>query len=214
MVDRRPMTQDYAGPPLDPSTVADDPLVQFRVWFDAAKAAGEPEPTVMTLATVGSDGRPSARIVLLKGVDATGFTFYTNYESRKGRDMVADPVAALVFYWRTMHRQVRVEGRVEQLTAAESDAYFVTRPRASQLGAIASPQSRVIPDRSSLERRVGELDTELHGAPAQRPPHWGGFRVVPELFELWQGQPNRLHDRVQYRRDRQLSTWIKERLAP
>jgi len=202
----------YSGSRIDPTTVDDDPLVEFRAWFAAAEAAGAPQANAMTLATVGADGRPSARIVLLKEVDATGFAFYSNYESHKGRDLAARPFAALVFYWHVLHRQVRVEGRVERLAAAASDAYFAVRPRGSQLGAIASPQSQVIPDRTLLERRVAELEAELDGAAPARPSHWGGYRLVPEVIELWQGQVSRLHDRVRYVRD--ATGWLKERLAP
>jgi pyridoxamine 5'-phosphate oxidase len=202
----------YAGAPLDPASVADDPLVQFRRWFAEATTAGVPQPNTMCLATVGADGRPSARMVLLKEVDDAGFVFYGNYESRKGKELAAQPVAALTFYWHDVHRQVRIEGRVERLTAAESDAYFASRPRGSQLGAIASPQSQVIPDRAVLDRRVAELVAEHGEGPLPRPDGWGGYRVIPDVVELWQGQANRLHDRVRYRRE--LATWIKERLAP
>lgn len=203
----------YAGALLDPSTVADDPLVQFRRWFaDAEAAAGIGMANAMTLATVGPDGRPSARMVLLKDVDATGFVFYTNYDSRKGVELGAQPVAALLFYWEPLHRQVRVEGRVERVTAEESDAYFATRARGSQLGAIASPQSHVIADRAVLERKVAELDAVLGDSPVPRPDNWGGFRLVPDVVELWQGQPNRLHDRVRYRWHD--GRWVTERLAP
>jgi pyridoxamine 5'-phosphate oxidase len=202
----------YAGTSLDPASVADDPLVQFRRWFADATAAGLEQPNTMCLATVGADGRPSARMVLLKEVDDAGFVFYSNYGSRKGTELAAQPVAALVFYWQELHRQVRIEGRVERVAAAESDAYFASRPRGSQLGAVASPQSQVIADRAVLDRRVAELEAELGGAAPARPEHWGGYRLIPDVVELWQGQDNRLHDRVRYRRE--LATWIKERLAP
>src|SRR5512134_131193 len=201
----------YGGSTLDPATVADDPVVQFRRWFADAEAA-IPVANAMALATVGIDGRPSARMVLLKDVDDRGFVFFTNYDSRKGVELAAQPVAALLFYWHALHRQVRIEGRVERVTAAESDAYFATRPRGSQLGAIASPQSQVLPDRTTLIRRVAELDEQLAGAAPRRPEHWGGYRVLPDLIELWQGQDNRLHDRVCYRRND--PGWIKQRLAP
>ena len=202
----------YAGAPLDPATVADEPLVQVRRWFAEAEAATLPQPNAMMLATVGPDGQPSARMVLLKEIDDRGFVFFGNYESRKGKELAAQPVAALVLYWQPLHRQVRVEGRVERLTAEDSDAYFATRPRGSQLGAIASPQSQVIADRAVLDRRVAELDAELAGAPPPRPANWGGYRVIPDAIELWQGQTNRLHDRVRYRRA--AAGWVKERLAP
>jgi pyridoxamine 5'-phosphate oxidase len=206
------MANDYSGARLDPACVADDPVVLFGGWFAEAVAAGAPEPNPLTLATVGADGRPAARMVLLKDGDAAGFVFFTNYQSRKGQDLLAHPVAALVFYWYAVHRQVRIEGRVERLGTAESDAYFQSRPRGSQLGAIVSPQSQVIPDREGLDRRVAELEAELAGGSPPRPEHWGGYRVVPDVVELWQGQTDRLHDRVRYRRDG--DRWIKDRLAP
>lgn len=204
--------EQYEGAHLDPSECDPDPIVQFRAWFQTAVAAELPKLNAMTLATVDERGRPSARIVLLKEVDDRGFVFFTNYESRKGQDLEVNPFAALVFFWDKLDRQVRVEGSVEKLGAEESEAYFVTRPRGSQLGAIASPQSQVIPSRTLLEERVAELAARLgDGAPA-RPLHWGGYRVVPDLVELWQGQPSRLHDRVRYMRTGE--TWRRERLAP
>jgi len=201
----------YAGERLDLDTVAADPIVQFRAWFAAAEAAGIGDPNAMTLATADRDGRPSARIVLLKEVDARGFVFFTNYESRKGDDLAVNPRAALCFWWRDLHRQVRIEGAVERTSPADSDAYFAVRPRGSQLGAIASPQSRPIATRTELETRVAELDERYPDAPP-RPATWGGYRVVPDRIEFWQGQPSRLHDRVCYRlvTDR----WERERLAP
>jgi pyridoxamine 5'-phosphate oxidase len=204
---------EYTGAPIDPGALADDPLIQVRRWYDDAVAAALPMPDAMTLATVGPDGRPSARMVLLKGID-DGFVFFTNYDSRKARDLAANPVAALVLFWQPLHRSVRVEGRVERVSAEESDAYFASRPRGSQIGAVASPQSQVIPDRAVLDRRVAELEAELAGAAVPRPAGWGGFRVVPDQIELWQGQANRLHDRVRYRRQGPGSGWVKDRLAP
>ena len=202
----------YGGPPLEPEMLDADPIVEFRAWFQAATAAGCVQPNAMTLATVGAGGRPSARIVLLKELDDRGFVFFGNYDSRKGRELAAHAAAALVFFWEPVHRQVRVEGTVERITAEESDAYFSSRPRGSQLGAIASPQSQVIPDRGVLDRRVAELTAELAERAPPRPPHWGGYRLVPDAIEFWQGRTDRLHDRIRYRRDG--GVWIRERLAP
>ncbi len=204
--------QQYSGPRIDPASAAADPFVQFRAWMDAALAANLPAANAMTLATIDERGRPAARVVLLKELDERGFTFYTNYQSRKGHELERHPLAALVFFWEPQHRQVRVEGTVEQVSAAESDAYFAVRPRGSQISASVSPQSQVVAHREELERAVEKLDAELAGAAPPRPAHWGGYRVIPELFEFWQGQESRLHDRVQYRRDGDL--WVRERLAP
>lgn len=204
--------QQYSGPRIDPTSAAADPFVQFRAWMDAALAASLPAANAMTLATIDERGRPAARVVLLKELDERGFTFYTNYQSRKGRELALHPMAALVFFWEPQHRQVRVEGVVERVSAAESDAYFAVRPRGSQISASVSPQSQVVAQREELERAVAKLDEQLAGAAPPRPAHWGGYRVIPELFEFWQGQESRLHDRVQYRRDGDL--WVRERLAP
>ncbi len=195
------------------STVNPDPVEQFRTWLAAAEAAGFINPEAMTLATATPDGRPSARMVLLKGVDERGFVFFTNYESRKAAELDANPRAALVFYWPALERQVRVEGRVERTTAAESDAYFRSRPWGSRLGALASPQSRVIPGRDVLERRMEELLRQYPDHDIPRPAHWGGYRLIPVLFEFWQGQPNRLHDRLCYERHDD-GSWDIRRLAP
>jgi pyridoxamine 5'-phosphate oxidase len=189
-----------------------DPLAQFRAWFAQAQAAPIPQPEAMTLATTTPDGQPSARVVLLRGLDERGFVFFTNYESRKAEELAANPRAALVFFWSELHRQVRVEGRVEPVSAAESDAYFRTRARGSRLGAWASPQSAVIPDRAFLEERAREFAARYPDEEVPRPPYWGGLRVVPEVIEFWQGQPDRLHDRLRYRREG--SGWVCERLAP
>jgi pyridoxamine 5'-phosphate oxidase len=189
-----------------------DPFRQFASWFEQATAANLPEPNAMTLATVGADGRPAARVVLLKGVDH-GFVFFTNYESRKGNDLSVHPYAALVFYWYEQHRQVRIEGCVEQVSAAESDEYYNSRPAGSRLGAWASAQSRVIASRTVLEQRIAELEAQYADQEAiPRPPYWGGFRVIPDQIEFWQGRPSRLHDRLRYRLVD--GVWVRERLSP
>jgi pyridoxamine 5'-phosphate oxidase len=189
-----------------------DPLHFFERWFDEAVHAEVREPNAMTLATLGADGQPTARIVLLKGVDAEGFVFYTNYESRKARELEARPRAALVFWWEALERQVRVEGTVERVAAAESDAYFASRPRGSRLGAWASDQSRPIADRSVLEEKLAEVEATYPGDAVPRPPHWGGYRLTPTLFEFWQGRASRLHDRLEYTPGP--DGWTVQRLAP
>ncbi len=202
----------YVGNPLDPATCDPDPLVEVRRWMAQAIAASIGTPNAMTLATVDDRGRPAARIILLKEIDTRGFVFFTNYDSRKGADLAAHPSAALVLFWEALHRQVRVEGAVEKIGAADSDAYFASRPRDSQLGAIASPQSQPIENRAILEAAITKLSTSLTDAAPPRPAHWGGYRVLPDLVELWQGQPSRLHDRVRYRRTG--DAWTRDRLAP
>jgi pyridoxamine 5'-phosphate oxidase len=199
-------------PRLSERTFHPDPLEQFRRWFRAVKKARVPEPDAMTLATSAPDGRSSARMVLLKGVTEHGFVFFTNYESRKGRELAANPHAALVFYWREANRQVRVIGRVSQLSAAESDAYFATRPRASRLAALASRQSGVIPSRVALLGRYAELEARYRNSDPPRPINWGGYCVNPDEIEFWQQGPDRLHDRLRYRMRR--GRWILERLSP
>jgi len=203
----------HTAPVLRETDVDRDPLVQFRLWYDQALGAGIRQPEAMTLATATRDGQPAARMVLLRGYDERGFVFYTNYDSRKGRELTDNPRAALVLYWSELDRQIRIEGRVERTSPAESDAYFASRPAGSQLGAWASPQSEVIANREVLELSSREHENTFRAGPVPRPSHWGGFRVVPDVIEFWQGQPNRLHDRLRYRRT-QGSEWNLERLAP
>jgi pyridoxamine 5'-phosphate oxidase len=199
-------------PPLLERELAPDPVDQFAAWFRAAGEVGVRLPEAVVLATATPDGAPSVRAVLLKGFDAAGFVFYTNYESRKGRELAANPRAALLFYWDPLGRQVRIEGRVAKVSPEESDAYFATRPLGSRLGALASPQSAVIDGRGELERRVAELDARYAGREPPRPPQWGGYRLAHEAVEFWQHREDRLHDRLRYRRSRE--RWIVERLAP
>jgi pyridoxamine 5'-phosphate oxidase len=207
------MRTEYTRAVLVEGDVDPDPVVQFGRWFDDANAANLVEPSAMTLATAGADGIPSARMVLLRGVDQRGFVFYTNYESRKAAELAANPRAALVFWWGELQRQVRVEGRVQRTSHEESAAYFRTRPPGSRLGAWASPQSRVIPSRAVLDERVAELEARHPDGDLPLPPFWGGYRLVPEVIELWQGRPNRLHDRLRYTRAPG-GGWRIERLAP
>jgi pyridoxamine 5'-phosphate oxidase len=198
---------------LDEKTVDRDPIKLFRNWFDAALASGSRLPESMTLATATADGKPSARVVLLKGIDANGFVFYTNYRSAKAKELEENPQAALVFYWLGLDRQVRVEGRVELVSAAESDEYFKTRPRESQLGALASPQSDVIESREVLENNLRKLEEAYRDREVERPLHWGGYRLKPERIEFWENRPGRLHDRIVY--DLQPDgSWTIKRLAP
>jgi len=206
------LRREYRQGALDETHVEADPLKQFHHWLRQALTAEITEPYAMTLATVDANGQPSARIVLLRHADERGFSFFTNYQSRKGRELAHQPRAALVFYWPELERQVRIEGVVEPVTAAESDAYFAARPRGSQLSAVASAQSEVIPNRAVLEERVAELDRRYANQPVPRPAHWGGYRLVPQMMEFWQGRENRLHDRLRFRRTEQ--GWIRERLAP
>ncbi|BDE06559.1 pyridoxine/pyridoxamine 5'-phosphate oxidase [Vulcanimicrobium alpinum] len=197
---------------LDEGTVSADPFAQFDAWLSEALAMpGIVEPNAMSLATVGDEGRPSSRIVLLRQWDGRGFVFYTNYESRKGGELAHRPAAALLFWWGALERQIRIEGRVERVDNAESDAYFATRPRGHRLSAWASPQSRVVSGKDALEAAMAEAEARFAGD-VPRPPHWGGYRVVPDRFEFWQGRPNRVHDRVAY--ERVADGWTIARLAP
>ena len=207
------LREEYTRAGLTESEANPDPIEQFRTWFDEALASNLHEPNAMTLATATPAGRPSARIVLLKGFDERGFVFYTNYEGRKGEELEANPHCALLFYWGELERQVRIEGRVRRLPDRESDAYFAGRPRGSQLGAWASEQSRPVKDRDTLERRLRELEAEYEGREVPRPPFWGGYRVEPETIEFWQGRGYRLHDRLVYRRSED-GGWNRERLQP
>lgn len=205
----------YETDGFDVADADPDPVVQFRSWFDAV-ADALPEPHAMVLATADAAGQPHARTVLLRGIDERGLTFFTNYESAKARQLDANPRAECVFLWLPVHRQVRVQGSVRPVDVVESDEYFASRPRGSQLGAWASPQSQVVASRDDLERYWRAAD-ERFADPVPRPPHWGGFRVQPTAWEFWQGRPSRLHDRVRYRRSDQVgfgSAWVRERLAP
>jgi pyridoxamine 5'-phosphate oxidase len=206
--------RDYARTRLDEGDVAADPIEQFHHWLDDALACEVLEATAMTLATATPDGVPSARMVLLKGADARGFVFYTDYRSRKGQELTANPRAALVFYWGELERQVRVTGTVERVSAEESAEYFASRPRPSRLGAWASRQSSVLPDRETLERRLDDVRARFGEGDVPLPPHWGGFRVIPEAIEFWQGRESRLHDRIRYVRAGAEGSWRIERLSP
>jgi pyridoxamine 5'-phosphate oxidase len=207
------LRQEYSRQGLNEAEVDPDPLALFGTWLAEAIRAQVYEPNAMTLATVSAEGRPAARMVLLKGFDAAGFVFYTNYTSRKGQELAQTPWAALVFWWGELERQVRIEGPVTPVAAAESDAYFASRPWGSRLGALASPQSQIIDSRQQLEQRLAELEAEYAQRDPPRPPHWGGYRLAPLAIEFWKGRPNRLHDRLRYQRQDD-GSWRIDRLAP
>jgi pyridoxamine 5'-phosphate oxidase len=205
------LRKSYERAELDESASLADPLQQFSLWFQQALDAQLPEPNAMTLATVGANGRPSTRVVLVKAFDERGIVWYTNYDSRKGRELAAHPFAALQFHWVELERVVRIEGAVEKTSAEESDAYFASRPLDSRIGAWASPQSEVIPSRTTLVANAAKASARFLLNPP-RPPHWGGYRLVPDRWEFWQGRKSRLHDRLCYRLDN--TSWVRERLAP
>ncbi|HET9601792.1 MAG TPA: pyridoxamine 5'-phosphate oxidase [Acidimicrobiales bacterium] len=211
LADRR---SDYEWGTLDRQDLAADPIAQWWAWYEEVTAAGVEEPHAMSVATIGDDGLPDARVVLARGVDERGFVFYTNLESAKAQQVASRPVAAATFAWLSFHRQVRLRGVVEPVSAEEADRYFRSRPKASRIGAWASPQSRVLADRAELDALVAAADAQFPGDDIPRPPHWGGLRIVPSTVEFWQGRPSRLHDRFRYRREAGGNAWIIERLAP
>jgi pyridoxamine 5'-phosphate oxidase len=211
--DIQDIRSEYLSASLSEKDTHNDPIKQFEKWFNEALQAEVQEPTAMTLATATSDGRPSARIVLLKGFDSNGFVFYTNYLSRKGKEIAKNPLGAILFFWETLERQVRIEGVIEKVSREDSEKYFQTRPRASQLGAIASPQSQEIADREILEKKYGEAEAEYTDKDILKPSYWGGYVLKPRLVEFWQGRESRLHDRILYKKIDN-KNWKKVRLAP
>lgn len=207
------LRKEYTFRGLSKADADPSPFQQFKIWFEQALAAQLPEPNAMTIATATPNGKPDARIVLLKDYDQRGFVFYTNYESNKGQQLVENPWGAIAFWWAELERQVRIVGRVEKVCATESDQYFQSRPKGSQLGAWVSNQSQVIDSREVLEQRLQQLKEKYENQEVPRPPHWGGFRVIPDEMEFWQGRPSRLHDRLLYRRSED-GSWVIQRLSP
>jgi pyridoxamine 5'-phosphate oxidase len=207
------LREDYSGVALSETNTKADPIKQFEQWFNEAQEANVPEKNAMTLATATHDGRPSARIVLLKGVYEAGFVFYTNYLSRKGKEITKNPLGALTFFWPGMDRQIRIEGTIEKVSKEQSEKYFHSRPKNSQIGALASPQSQEIADRDVLEKKWTALEAEYEGKDVPKPSFWGGYILKPRLIEFWQGRPNRLHDRILYKKIDN-KNWKKVRLAP
>jgi pyridoxamine 5'-phosphate oxidase len=206
------LRREYTMAGLREEDCSPDPFRQFEVWFRVAVEAELPDANAAALATCTPDGRPSNRMVLIKGADERGFVFFTNYHSRKARELEQNPQAALCLFWAPLERQIRIEGSIEKVSAEESDSYFRSRPRGSQLGAWCSTQSEVIPSRAFLEERLAELERRFANQDVPRPPNWGGYRLIPESIEFWQGRVNRLHDRIRYRREK--DAWVRERLSP
>jgi len=204
---------DYTAASLSESSTKADPIKQFELWFNEAQEAKVPEINAMTLSTATQDGRPSARVVLLKGIYETGFVFYTNYLSRKGKEITKNPVGALTFFWPSMERQIRIEGTIEKVSKEQSEKYFHSRPKSSQVGALASPQSQEIESRDVLEKKWSDLEAEYEGKEVPKPSYWGGYIVKPRMIEFWQGRPSRLHDRILYKKIDN-KNWKKVRLAP